>query len=42
LPRWRAANLDLGGVTLSYGPQDRTGAKFVEMSIIDARGEFLQ
>ena len=35
-------NFDLGGVTLSYGPQDRTGAEFVEMSIIDARGEFLQ
>ena len=35
-------NLDLGGVMLSYGPQDRTGAEFVEMSIIDARGEFLQ
>ena len=35
-------NFDLGGVTLSYGPQDRTGAEFVEMSIIDARGEFPQ
>ena len=35
-------NFDLGGITLSYGPQGRTGAEFVEMSIIDARGEFLQ
>lgn len=35
-------NFDLGGVTVSYGPQDHTGAEFVEMSIIDSRGEFMQ
>jgi ABC-type branched-subunit amino acid transport system substrate-binding protein len=35
-------NFDLGGVVVSYGPQDRTGAEFVEMSIIDGRGEFMQ
>jgi len=35
-------NFDLGGVMMSYGPQDRTGAEFVEMSIIDGRGEFMQ
>ena len=35
-------DLDLGGVTLSYGPQDHTGAEYVEMSIVDAHGDFIQ
>jgi ABC-type branched-subunit amino acid transport system substrate-binding protein len=35
-------DFDLGGLTISYGPKDRTGAEYVEMSIIDARGEFMQ
>lgn len=33
---------DMGGFLISYGPNDHTGAEFVEMSIIDKRGEFLQ
>ena len=33
---------DMGGFQISYGPTDHTGAEFVEMSIIDKRGEFLQ
>ena len=34
--------LTWGGVSVSYSPKDHTGAEYVEMSIIDARGEFLQ
>jgi len=33
---------DMGGFMITYGPTDRTGAEFVEMSIIDSRGEFMQ
>jgi ABC-type branched-subunit amino acid transport system substrate-binding protein len=33
---------DMGGFLVSYGPSDHTGGEFVEMSVIDARGEFLQ
>lgn len=33
---------DLGGVLITYGPNDRTGSDFVELSIIDKRGRFLQ
>jgi branched-chain amino acid transport system substrate-binding protein len=33
---------DLGGVSISYGPNDRTGSDFLELSIIDKRGRFLQ
>jgi branched-chain amino acid transport system substrate-binding protein len=33
---------DLGGVLISYGPNDRTGSDFLELSIIDKRGRFLQ
>lgn len=35
-------DFDLGGLSISYGPRDRTGVEYVEMSIIDARGEFMQ
>ena len=31
---------DLGGLELGYGPGDRTGLSFVELSIIDASGQF--
>lgn len=31
---------DLGGLELGYGPDDRTGLNFVELSIIDASGQF--
>ena len=31
---------DLGGLELGYGPGDRTGLSFVELSIIDADGLF--
>jgi len=33
---------DMGGFLVSYSPTDHTGGEFIEMSIIDARGEFLQ
>jgi ABC-type branched-subunit amino acid transport system substrate-binding protein len=35
-------DFDMGGFLITYGPADHTGAEFVEMSIIDKRGEFLQ
>jgi branched-chain amino acid transport system substrate-binding protein len=35
-------DFDLGGVIISYGPNDRTGSDFLELSIIDKRGRFLQ
>jgi ABC-type branched-subunit amino acid transport system substrate-binding protein len=35
-------DLDIGGVSITYGPQDHTGAEYVELSIIDANGEFIQ
>ena len=35
-------DLDLGGVSMSYSPTDHTGAEYVELSIIDAHGEFIQ
>jgi len=33
---------DLGGIEITYSPTDHTGGELAEMSIIDARGEFLQ
>lgn len=33
-------HFDLGGLELGYGPNDRTGLSFVELSIIDASGQF--
>ena len=33
---------DFGGFYVTYTPADHTGGRFVEMSIIDERGEFLQ
>lgn len=35
-------DFDLGGVMISYGANDRTGSDFLELSIIDKRGRFLQ
>ncbi len=31
---------DLGGVSLSYSPQDHTGLDFTDLSIVDAEGNF--
>src|SRR5262245_54182375 len=33
---------DFGGIYVTFTPGDHTGGRFVEMSIIDERGEFLQ
>jgi branched-chain amino acid transport system substrate-binding protein len=33
---------DLGGIGVTYSPTDHTGTEYAEMSIIDARGEFMQ
>ncbi len=34
------SHYDLGGLELGYGPGDRTGLSFVDLSIIDASGQF--
>jgi len=34
------SHFDLGGLELGYGPGDRTGLSFVDLSIIDANGDF--
>jgi len=31
---------DLGGLTMSYGPSNRTGLDFADLSIIDHSGRF--
>ena len=33
---------DLGDMTVSYGPDDRTGSSYVGLSIIDGRGRFME
>ena len=33
-------HFDLGGLEVGYGPNDRTGLSFVDLSIIDANGQF--
>lgn len=35
-------NFDVGGLQLSYSPTDHTGLAYIEISIINAKGEFLQ
>jgi branched-chain amino acid transport system substrate-binding protein len=35
-------DFDIGGLTLGYGPNDRTGTEYVELSMISRNGEFLQ
>jgi ABC-type branched-subunit amino acid transport system substrate-binding protein len=35
-------DFDIGGLTLGYGPSDRTGTEYVELSMISRGGEFLQ
>lgn len=31
-------NFDLGGVSISYGPKERVGSRFVEVTVIDGEG----
>ena len=35
-------DFDLGGITISYGPNDHTGSQFVETSIISANGRLIR
>jgi branched-chain amino acid transport system substrate-binding protein len=35
-------DFDLGGLAVGYGPNDHTGAEYVELSMISRGGEFLQ
>lgn len=35
-------DFDLGDVVVSYGPNRRTGSEYVSLSIIDARGQFME
>lgn len=35
-------NFDVGGLLLSYSPTDHSGLEYIEISIINAKGNFLQ
>lgn len=35
-------DLDIGGITISYGPNDHSGSQFVETSIISASGRLIR
>lgn len=35
-------DFDLGGVTVSYGPKERVGSRYVEVTVIDADGKLLK
>jgi len=35
-------NLDLGGMTISFGPHERVGSTFVEVTVIDGDGRLLK
>lgn len=35
-------DFDIGGITISYGPNDHTGSQFVETSIISANGRLIR
>jgi branched-chain amino acid transport system substrate-binding protein len=35
-------DFNLGDVSVSYGPKDRTGSEYVGLSIIDRRGQFME
>lgn len=35
-------DFDIGGITISYGPNDHTGSQFVETSIISASGRLIR
>ena len=36
------ADIDLGGFTVRYRPQDHTGSRFVDLAIVTRDGTFLQ
>jgi hypothetical protein len=33
---------DLGGMEMGFGPGDRTGLDYAELSLIDSRGQFVR
>jgi branched-chain amino acid transport system substrate-binding protein len=35
-------NYDIGGLQISFGPTDRTGLDFADLSIVDAAGKFMR
>ncbi len=35
-------SFDLGGVTVSYGPKERVGSRYVEVTVIDGEGKLLK
>jgi branched-chain amino acid transport system substrate-binding protein len=35
-------NFDLGGMRISFGPKERVGSRFVEVTVIDSRGKLLK
>jgi hypothetical protein len=34
--------LDLGGVDVTYGPQNRTGTEYIDITIISRNGMFVR
>ncbi len=38
----KLSNLDLGGYTLAYSPQNRHGSNFVEITVVGPRGNFMR
>ncbi|RZJ24658.1 MAG: ABC transporter substrate-binding protein [Haliea sp.] len=38
----KLGNLDLGGYTLAYGPQNRHGSNFVEITVVGPNGNFMR
>jgi hypothetical protein len=34
--------VDLGGVMVTYGPDDHSGSEFVELTMIDKQGRFIR
>lgn len=38
----KMAKVDIGGYEVQYGPSDRTGSRFVDVTIIKSDGTFLR
>jgi hypothetical protein len=34
------SHVDLGGITVDYGPEDRSGTTFVDLTVLGKEGQF--
>jgi hypothetical protein len=34
------ARVDLGGITVNYGPEDRSGTTYVDLTVLGKDGQF--